>query len=203
VFLEVYVDGRWWLLDPEACTLYDEYDPAKRILPGPRYAYDKGSDPRKLVLSPDWEKWKRQTAAYFSKFDVTQLPVGTGRRIASPEDVFIAANSPIWQALTSRCEELGHRVPRSFNTDFDNCLRMAKGSHLIIACVGNEVVLPEERYDEYLPLSVDELRRKTAAGERGTASRQLEDGTQVLLLYAGDNNAMLELVKTLTLPAES
>jgi hypothetical protein len=27
-----------------------------RILPGGRYAYDKGGDPRAMILSTDWER---------------------------------------------------------------------------------------------------------------------------------------------------
>lgn len=78
-FLEVFVSGSWRLLDASAMKIYDDYEPAMRILPGDRYAYDKGYDPFLLVLSLDWGRWKQQTAAYFSKFDLAQLPVSGGR----------------------------------------------------------------------------------------------------------------------------
>lgn len=210
VFLEVYFEGRWRLLDPEACILYDDYDPASRILPGMRYAYDKGSDPRALPLSTDWERWKRQTAAHFSKFDLAEIfnpktmpAVHAGRSLPSSNHVYIAANSPIWQALTERCQALGYRVPKSFNTDFDNCLRMAQGSRLVITCVGDQIVLPRERYAEFLPLADEEVRKRTAAGETGVVTRQLANGTSVILIYAKDVAAMLELVKSFTMPGNA
>jgi hypothetical protein len=176
-------------------------------LPGLRYAYDKGSDPKALVLSTDWERWKKQTAAHFSQFDLTELfnpatlpAVGAGRALTSPNEVYIAANSPIWEALTERCQTLGFRVRKSFNNDFDQFLPMAKGSHLIVACVGDTLVLPKERQSEMLPLSSDELQKRVAQGDSGVVERRLADGTIVVLVYAKDDNAMLKLIKTLTIP---
>ena len=55
-FLEVFLGGKWQLLNASNLQLYDDYLPSTRILPGNRYAYDKGADPRELVLSPDWER---------------------------------------------------------------------------------------------------------------------------------------------------
>ena len=210
VFLEVFVDGHWKLLDPEACILYDDYNPTSRILPGLRYAYDKGSDPRELPLSTDWERWKKQTSAHFSKFDLAELfnsktlpAVSAGRQLHSAKDVYIAANSPIYQALGARCQLLGFRVKKTFNTEFDNCLRAAKGSRLIVTCVGNQIVLPRERYDEFLPVKAGELLRRTAAGENGTATRRLADGTSVVVVYAKNEESMLELARKLSLDPNS
>src|SRR5687768_4790241 len=37
VFLEVFIDGKWKLLEPGRLTMYDDYDPrTRRILPGER-----------------------------------------------------------------------------------------------------------------------------------------------------------------------
>jgi transglutaminase-like putative cysteine protease len=209
VFLEVYLDGQWRLLDPEACTLYDDYNTASRILPGPRYAYDKGSDPRALPLSTDWERWKQQTATHFSKFDLAELfhpdalpAVGAGRVLQSPNSVHIAANSPIWQALTARCQALGYRVARSFNGGFEQYLPMARESRLIVACVGRQIVLPDDQYDEYLPLAAAKLREKTARGEKGMLLRRLDDGTKVLLIYAQNDAQMLKLLETWMPPSD-
>ena len=69
VFSEIFIDGRWRLLDETRLKIYDNYDPHSRILPGPRFAYDKGDDPFELVLSSRYELWKEQTSAYFSRFD--------------------------------------------------------------------------------------------------------------------------------------
>jgi hypothetical protein len=82
VFLEIYLHDRWMLLDDTQLVLYENYDPKMRIVPGNRYAYDKGDDPYDLVLSCRWELWKAQTRAFCRDFDLTQLPVGKGRALA-------------------------------------------------------------------------------------------------------------------------
>jgi len=79
VFLEIFLHNRWVLLDDTQLVLYEDYDPKMRILPGNRYAYDKGGDPFDLILSSRWELWKAQTRAFFHDFDLSRLPVGNGR----------------------------------------------------------------------------------------------------------------------------
>jgi hypothetical protein len=81
VFLEIFIHDRWMLLDDTQLVLYENYDPKMRILPGSRYAYDKGGDPYELILSARWEIWKKQTRAYFSDFDLSKLPVGKGTNL--------------------------------------------------------------------------------------------------------------------------
>jgi Transglutaminase-like superfamily len=78
VFLEIFIHDRWMLLDDTQLVLYDNYDPKTRILPGNRYAYDKGGEPYELILSARWELWKKQVRANFSDFDLAKLPVGNG-----------------------------------------------------------------------------------------------------------------------------
>ncbi len=78
VFLEIFIHDRWMLLDDTQLVLYEDYDPKTRIMPGNRYAYDKGGDPYELVLSARWELWKKQVRANFSNFDLSKLPVGNG-----------------------------------------------------------------------------------------------------------------------------
>ena len=196
VFLEVFVNGKWRLLDASAMQLYDDYTPTIRILPGNRYAYDKGSDPRELVLSPDWEPWKRQTAAYFARFNLAELPVGSGRTLDSDDDVYIAADSPIWQAITRRCDSLGYRTRTSFNTDYDAILPKARGKYLIVTSVGERVVPPAGPYGRYLPLAAAEIRQRIGRDGAGVARKRLDDGTRVVLLYAKDVAGLLKLVET-------
>jgi hypothetical protein len=87
VFLEIFIHNRWVLLDDTELVLYENYDPKMRILPGNRYAYDKGGDPFDLVLSSRWELWKKETRAYFRDFDLSKLPVGRGRPLAGGTNV--------------------------------------------------------------------------------------------------------------------
>ena len=87
VFLEIFLHDRWLLLDDTQLVLYEEYDPKMRILPGNRYAYDKGGDPFDLVLSSRWELWKKETRAYFRDFDLSKLPVGKGKDLVHGRQV--------------------------------------------------------------------------------------------------------------------
>ena len=57
VFLEVHVNHKWMLLDPGAKMIYKEYSPKTRILPGNRFAYHKGDDPKEMIMSLQWEEW--------------------------------------------------------------------------------------------------------------------------------------------------
>jgi hypothetical protein len=94
VFLEVFIHDRWMLLDDTQLILYEDYDPKMRILPGNRYAYDKGGDPYELVLSSRWELWKKQVRANFSDFDLSKLPVGNGADLLH-DTIANSGNTPI------------------------------------------------------------------------------------------------------------
>ena len=199
VFLEVFIGGKWRLLEPGALTLYDDYDPrTRRILPGERWAYDKGADPKEIVLSPDWERWKLQTAAHFKDFDLKQLPPGVGDRGRGLiEKVYVAADSPVWQMIDQRLGAAGHKV-RSFNQDWDAELAAAKGGDLIVTCVGTRLVLPAERHD-LLPIPYDQIQAKLRAAPSGVERKTAADGTKVVLLYTRDVPAMAKLVNELTI----
>jgi len=195
VFLEVHVDGRWRLLDASGLRLFDDYDPSMRILPGGRFAYDKGDDPKAMILSTDWERWKRQTATFFNGFDLAKLPVGDGHPL---DVVYVAANSPVWQAIGRRMQSLGSQTI-SFNTDFERQLGLAKGGDLILTCVGDRPVLPVEYQDRYLPLTLKDLRLTMATEPKGTVRKRLDDGTRVTLVYGPDVEAVLKVVDSLVL----
>jgi transglutaminase-like putative cysteine protease len=211
VFLEVFLAGRWRLLDAQSLQLYEEYDPAARILPGNRYAYDKGADPRELVLSLDWERWIKQTAAYFRKFDLARLPVGDGRPLGavSPAGdgrpraaVYVAANSPVWQALTQRLRELGCSIVYAFNTEFEKYLGQARGTDLILTCVGDVVVLPEAYRTQLLPVPISEIMQRMKTASHGVLRKRLDDGTQVTLIYGKDLAAIQEAISNFHLRPE-
>ena len=91
VYLEVFLGGRWRLLDATQDEIFDHYDPTQRLLPARgvvRYGYDKGGDPRQLVLSLDWGPWQVETQTFFRDFDVRLLDgavmavSGPARRLA-------------------------------------------------------------------------------------------------------------------------
>jgi hypothetical protein len=201
VYLEVYVRGRWMLLDASRLALYEAYRPGERLLPGNRYAYDKGGDPFALVLSPRWELWKKVTGAYFLDFDLTQLPLATqtGRQLGDQDGVFIAADNPVYQWLTKRCTDLGYRVRMSFNAEFGRFLPRSQGNYLILTCVGNRLVLDKEYQDVYLPWSAKELAALKEKGDHGVLRRRLKDGTRVCLIYGRDQEAAGRAIASFTL----
>ena len=204
VFLEVFLRGRWCLLNAEPLLLWEEYNPAMRLLPGNRYAYDKGPDPKTLLLSLDWERWKKQTAAYFRAFDLSRLPLGSGRdlmdtAISVRGGIFVTGDRPVYGWVARKCEALGYRVELSFNTDFETALPKAHGSHLIVTCVGDRLVLPEEYHAQYLPISVDDLRARVAREGHGVLNRRLTDGTQVVLIYGKDLDSIREAIEEISL----
>lgn len=202
VFLEVHWKRKWRLLDPEALKLYDDYDPGMRILPGLRYAYDKGHDPYEIILSLDWERWQKQTSDYFRNFDLAKLPVGAGRDLRL-ECAYIAASSPIHQAIENKCKAIGLPVRATFNWKFDKYLKEARGQHLFIVCVGDQLVLEPEYYDSHLPISYDRLMSNLSVGLSGFERKELRDGTKVTLLYAKDTFHMLKLIDSMPPWAES
>ena len=201
VFLEVFVGDQWRLLDAQALHLYEDYVPGMRTFPGNRYAYDKGADPRQLVLSLEGERWIKQTVAYFSKFDLAQLPVGEGRPL---DAIYIAANSPVCQAITQRLQALGYRHTSvySFNIEFERYLPQAKGCYLIVTCVGDSVVLPEAYHARFLPVPVSELLERMKTEPGGIVRKQLDDGTRVTLVCGRDLAAIQGAINSFRLSPE-
>jgi hypothetical protein len=59
-----------------------------------RFAYDKGNDPKAMVMSLQWEEWKRQTEACFRDLDESLLPVDSGEVMDLGVTAFVAGNSP-------------------------------------------------------------------------------------------------------------
>lgn len=201
VFLEVHIDGRWRLLDATQGVLYKDYDPSERILPGDRYAYDKGGDPYALILSMRWELWKRQTREYFMDFDQSQIPFRyrTGHSLLDKNGVFVAGNDPIYVWVAVRCKALGYRVPMTFNCRFAEILPRSRGNHLIVTCVGDDLVLPEKYRESLLPTSKAELDTIMEKTSHGVLRRVLKDGTQVHLVFGTDENEIKKAIETLTL----
>lgn len=157
VFLEVYLDQQWQLLDAGAGVLYGDYHPEARILPGNRFAYDKGNDPRTMILSLQWEEWKAQTESYFRTLDEALLPVDvTGGTGMTPE-AWIAGNSPYYQAMTQMAIDAGFKVRKSFNTDFATFLPQARGHLLLVETHNGVPIVPIALLEEHYPGSSDAL----------------------------------------------
>ena len=151
VFLEVYVDGKWVLLDPGAKLLYEDYSPTARILPGNRFAYHKGDDPKAMVMSLEWEPWKEQTRAYFMALDEGLLPVDAAAVTSLEQACFVIADSPYWQMLSALAQRQGLVVRRSFNTGYDEYLPQAVGQTLLVETHDGVPIVELAVLEKYFP----------------------------------------------------
>lgn len=159
VFLEVWVNQRWMLLDPGAKLLYQNYQPQARILPGNRFAYDKGNDPKAMVMSLQWEEWKRQTETYFRDLDESLLPVDPAGGTDLSPAAFVAGNSPYYQAMSQMAAELGLSVKKQFNTDYETLLPQARGSVLLVETHHGAPIVPLEVLEKHFPGSARGLKQ--------------------------------------------
>ncbi len=151
VFLEVYIDNKWMLLNPGAKLIYSDYSPKSRILPGNRFAYHKGNDPKKMVMSLQWEEWKQQTKIYFSNLDESLLPVDSKSATSIQKQCFIIANSPYYQLLTILASRKGLTVRRSFNTSYDQEIPKAIGHIILIETHNGIPIVDLKILKKYFP----------------------------------------------------
>lgn len=151
VFLEVFVNGKWSLLDPGGKTLYQDYSPKMRILPGQRFAYDKGNDPKAMIMSLQWEEWKQQTEAYFRQLDEAILPVDEKNGTSLVPQAYVIGNTPYYQAITAMAVESGLRVAKSFNYDYDKYLPEAKGHVILIETHKSTPIVPMGVLERHYP----------------------------------------------------
>ena len=126
-------------------------------------------------------------------------PLGPGREVGADDGVYIAADSPVYQAISERVLSLGYRPRMSFNTDYETYLPKAKGKILVETCVGNRAVPPVDAYGPYIPLPREEINKRIRDVGSGIARKRLSDETRVVLLYASDVPKLVELIRTMEL----
>jgi hypothetical protein len=108
--------------------------------------------------------------------------------------VYIVADDPYRQWLVDRFRVWGFAAETPFNTDFDVRLPRAAGHTLVIAMVGDRLVLPEKYWPAQTVISVELLRRRQGETARGVFRRRREDGTLVYVLYGRDPAALRQMV---------
>jgi len=155
VFLEIYLDGKWVLLDPGAPKIYVDYSTKSRILPGNRFAYHKGNDPKQMVMSLQWEEWKRQTASFFNDLDEGLLPVDTKSVLDLRQRTFIIANSPYYKFFGELVRQHGAAVGPSFNTAYEKYLPMAKGNLILVETHDGDPVVDVAILQRHFPAVPD------------------------------------------------
>ena len=151
VFLEVYVDGRWMLLDPGAKVIYRDYSTKARILPGNRFAYHKGNDPKKMIMSLQWEEWKEQTMTYFRTVDESLLPVDSADGTLIVPQAFVIGNSHYYQVISHMAAEHGLAVAKSFNTNYEEYLPQAYGSFLLVETHNGVPIVSLDVLEKHFP----------------------------------------------------
>jgi hypothetical protein len=185
VYLEVFVDDRWALLDATQGKLQTEYEARARILPPSRFAYDKGGDPYALVLSPRWELWKEQTRRTFRDFDLARIPVAEGLPLRGC--VFVAGNNPEWGWVMQRCRALGFQGGESGNCAFEKWMPKSKGGLLVVTSLAGKTVLPAA-YQRLLP--AEALQSAAATKPSGVVSQSADDGTRVVVVFGRDADSL-------------
>jgi hypothetical protein len=159
VFLEVYVDHKWALLDPGGKTLYQDYLPKMRILPGRRFAYHKGNDPKAMIMSSQWEPWKQQTDKYFKELDETLLPVDEKGGAKLGKQAYIIGNSPFYQVMAQMAAESGLQVAMSFNCEYDKNLSQSRGHFLLIETHRGKPIVAASVLEKYFPNALKGITR--------------------------------------------
>ena len=151
VFLEIYLDHQWVLLDPGAKLFYDDYSPEMRILPGNRFAYHKGDDPKNMVMSLQWNEWKEQTRDYFTHLDPALLPVDPKSAVSLVPHVYIVGNDPYYKVLADMARRKGWSVRSTFNAEYDKLLPPTKGHVLLIETHDGEPIIPIATLETFYP----------------------------------------------------
>jgi len=185
VFLEVHLEGRWRLLDPKRSRLYAAYNPLARMLPGNRLAYDKGGDPHALVLPNRREPWLRQTRAFVAALDLNTVPWATSSDMLASWRVYITGKVGAASYARAACRALGYDVEKSFNTEYEEGLREARGKTLIVTCHRLTPWLPKA-YWHLLPPGYEAILSGARKLEKGFVAHRLADGTRVILITAQD-----------------
>ncbi len=186
VFLEIHLDGKWVLLDPGASRIYVDYSPDSRILPGNRFAYHKGNDPKRMVMSLQWEEWKRQTASFFDGLDESLLPIDTKSAMDVRPRSFIVANSPYYQFFGELVHRHGSVVGNSFNTAYETNLPMAKGNRLLVETHNGIPIVDVAMLQRYFPAVPDGKQAGTVVD--GDTTIVFVEVTAILDQITGDSN---------------
>jgi len=120
-------------------------------------------------------------------------PVAGTAPFAPP--VFIVADAVYRQWLVDRLRALGVPSETRFSTDLDALLPRAAGHTLVIAMVGDRLVLPEKYWPAQTVISLGDLRRRQGETALGVFRRQRSDGTLVYVLYGHDPDSLRKMVE--------
>lgn len=190
VFLEVFVAGKWKLLDAQGMRIWDAYDTSDPELPGGLLAFEKGWDHFAMVHSTRRDEYIKEALQRWRGFDVSKLRrnENVGRRLL-PETFAIT--------LAGEWELLGERTQVSMAFDrgyWEEWKPKIKGKILLVTSFGGRTDVPEAEADAWLPIPLARLAELAHAGKSGVQQRRLGDGTLVVLLHAPGWNELMSLI---------
>lgn len=190
VFLEVHVGGKWKLVDAQGMRIWDEYDPDDLELPGGLLAYEKGIDNYAMVHSTRRDLFRQEAQQRFKNFDVAKLrPNGaTARPLIRPIHGLTLTTE--WKVLTERNPGM-----RTFNAAaWSEKANNVRGDVLVITSMRGRVALPDADVKAWLPITMKQLTAEFAARKSAVHTRELDDGTLVVLLAAPGWNELMALI---------
>lgn len=192
VFLEVFLDGRWKLLDPQGMRLWDQYDPKDPELPGGFLAYEKGSDHQAMVHSTRRDDFIREAIARWRGFDVSRLRTNDAPGRSLVPKAFALTMADEWQVLRKHVPNLS-----VYGADhWEKAKAESRGSVLFVTSVAGRTGLPLPDVDAWLPASIAQLQEDARAGRSNVRARTLPDGTLVVLVSAPDADALTQLMRS-------
>ena len=193
VFLEVHVRGKWRLLEDQNLRIWDEYDPSDLELPDGLLAYEKGSDAYAMVNSTRRDLFIEEAKARWSGFDVSKLRPNEapGRALLPP--VYAITMAGEWKVLGERMSFLTFSFDRGYWAEKKASVR---GNVLVVTSIGGRTDIPEQEAPAWLPVSLADLRADFLAGKSLVRTRQLDDGTLVVLVSAPGWTELMALIWT-------
>jgi hypothetical protein len=108
-----------------------------------------------MIMSLQWEEWKRQTASFFNDLDESLLPVGNRSALGIRPKCFIIANSPYYQFFGELARQNGAALGTSFNTDYDTNLPAAKGNLILVETHDGDPIVDVSILQSYFPAVPD------------------------------------------------
>lgn len=190
VFLEVYVDGKWKLLDAQGMRIWDDYDVKDPELPGGLLAYEKGWDHYAMVHSARRDLYIKEATRRWRGFDVSKLRKNkaSGRSLLRP--AYAVTLSGEWRVLADRIPGLC-----SFDRGYwKQTIPKVRGNLLVVTSMGGRVEVPRDEAKAWLPVPLEQLATDAVAGKSSVRTRRLDDGTLVVLVAAPDWNALMSLI---------
>ncbi len=185
-YLEIHIANRWQLLDPRTLHLYPSHDPRQVLLPDSYIAYDRGTDPRALVLPHDRVAWQAQARAWLARLDQRTLPFGDAQDLLAPLRVYIAGAGAPARYAKATSETFGYLVEKTIDRGLEKVWARVRGKTLIVTCSGDQPHLPAAWRDKLLPPGWQDLVAGRKKPEAGYLTHKLQNGTRVILTAAQD-----------------